>query len=294
MLLSMTGHGAGHLQQDGVIVTAELRTVNNRYYKLSFRYSDGFASLESRVDDLIRQSIRRGTVQLDLRIEQEASPDSYRLNETALASYFNQLRVLGPDLGIGLEVRLESLLALPGVVNEHIATSKDAENLWPLIEQTIQQALDGHARMRRDEGRAMAQDLAENCKTISRELESVEKLAPQVVEAYRTRLTDRLNKLLAEYGASVQPVDIVREVGLFAERSDFSEETVRLRSHLEQFVSIMNSAESNGRKLEFITQEMFREANTVGSKSNDAAVARHVIEIKTSIERIREMIQNVE
>jgi uncharacterized protein (TIGR00255 family) len=290
----MTGHGAGHLQQNGVIVTAELRTVNNRYYKLSLRCSDGYGSLESRIDDLIRQTIRRGTVQLDLRIEQETSPDSFRLNEVALASYFNQLRVLGPDLGISAEVHLDALLALPGVVNEHPAASTDTDEIWPLVERTIQQALEGLARMRQDEGQAMAADLSENCRTISKELESVEKLAPQVVEAYRSRLVDRLNKLLAEYSVAVQPADIVREVGLFAERSDFSEETVRLRSHLEQFVSIMKSAESNGRKLEFVTQEMFREANTIGSKANDAVIARHVIEIKTAIERIREMIQNVE
>ena len=113
MLLSMTGHGAGSLQRDGVLVTAELRTVNNRYYKLSLRCTDGYLSLESRLDDLIRQSIRRGTVQLDLRIQRQSSPDSYRLNETALASYFNQLRAFGPDLGIPVEVRLESLLAVP-------------------------------------------------------------------------------------------------------------------------------------------------------------------------------------
>jgi uncharacterized protein (TIGR00255 family) len=290
----MTGHGAGHLQRDGVTVTAELRTVNNRYYKLAFRCTDGYASLESRVDDLVRQSIRRGTVQLDLRVEREASPDSYRLNEAILSSYFNQLRVLGPDLGITTEVRLESLLALPGVVNEEPATSRDADQVWPLVEHTIQEALQGLARMRQDEGQAMATDLAENCRTISRELDAVEKLAPLVVEAYRSRLADRLNKLLADYGVSVETADIVREVGLFAERADISEETVRLRSHLDQFASIMSATESNGRKLEFVTQEMFREANTVGSKSNDAAVARHVIEIKTAIERIREMIQNVE
>ncbi len=294
MLLSMTGHGAGRTQQGGVVVTVELRTVNNRYYKLSLRSTDGYASLESRIDELIRQSIRRGTVQLDLRIERESSPENYRLNDTALASYYKQLRMLGTELGIDADVRLELLLTLPGVVNEQIAGSQCADTDWPLIERTIQQALDGLARMRQDEGRAMAVDLEENCATIARELESVEKSAPRVVDAYRVRLMDRLSKLLSELGVSVQTADVVREVGLFAERSDISEETVRLRSHLEQFLAIMTSSESNGRKLEFVTQEMFREANTIGSKSNDAVIARHVIEIKTAIERVREMIQNVE
>lgn len=290
----MTGHGSGHRQQDGLNVAAELRTVNNRYYKLSLRCTDGFLSLESRIDDLVRQSIRRGTVQLDLRIDREASAESYRLNEKALASYFNQLRTFGPELGIGVEIRLDSLLTLPGVVNEHLATPEDTEAIWPVIEGTIQDALNGLARMRQDEGQAMATDLQDNCRAIGRELDAIEKLAPQVVESYRARLLDRLNKLLSEVGASVQPSDVVREVGLFAERSDISEETVRLRSHLDQFLTFMKGAESNGRKLEFLTQEMFREANTIGSKSNDATIARHVIEVKTAIERIREMIQNVE
>lgn len=290
----MTGHGAARLQQDGVVVTVEVRTVNNRYYKLSLRSTEGYAALESRIDELIRQSIRRGTVQLDLRIERESSPENYRLNEAVISSYFSQLRMLGMSQGMEIDVRFESLLSLPGVVLERTASGQFSDTDWPVISQTIQLALDGLAKMRQDEGRAMATDLEENCATITRELESVEKLAPKVVEAYRVRLTDRLSKLLAEHGVSVQTADVVREVGLFAERSDISEEIVRLRSHLEQFLEIMRATESNGRKLEFVTQEMFREANTIGSKSNDAIIARHVIEIKTAIERVREMIQNVE
>jgi uncharacterized protein (TIGR00255 family) len=289
----MTGHGAGRVQERGVVVTTELRTVNNRYYKLSFRSTEGYGSLESRIDDLIRKSVRRGTVQLDLRVER-ASPENYRVNEAALTSYYNQLRLMGAELGIATDVRLEFLLALPGVVNEQVLSSEVAETDWPVIERSIRQALDGLDRMRQEEGRAMSEDLVENCKTIALELGSVEKLAPNVVEAYRARLTERLTNLLAEFSVEVNPADVIREVGLFAERSDISEETVRLRSHLEQFQAIMAAAESNGRKLEFVTQEMFREANTIGSKSNDAMIARHVIEIKTAIERIREMIQNIE
>jgi uncharacterized protein (TIGR00255 family) len=148
--------------------------------------------------------------------------------------------------------------------------------------------------MRQDEGRAMTADLMENCQAISVEVDAVHRLAPRVSEGYRQRLTEKLTKLLSEHGVAVEASGIVREVGFFAERTDISEEIVRLRSHLEQFATIMDSAESNGRKLDFITQEMFREANTIGSKANDAQIAHHVVEIKTAIERIREMIQNVE
>jgi uncharacterized protein (TIGR00255 family) len=148
--------------------------------------------------------------------------------------------------------------------------------------------------MRREEGLAMATDLAANCRAAVASLDRVERRAPLVIDEYRSRLFDRLKRTLAELNVVLQPADVIKEVGLFADRSDISEEIVRLRSHLEQFQATMALPESSGRKLDFLTQEMFREANTIGSKANDVEIAKHVIEIKTSIERIREMIQNVE
>ncbi len=140
----------------------------------------------------------------------------------------------------------------------------------------------------------MAADLKANCRVAAACLEEVQKRAPLVVEAYRTRLEERLKKTLAEYEVVLDPADLIKEVSLFAERGDISEEIVRLRSHLEQFDAIMDAPESSGRKLEFLTQEMLRETNTIGSKANDVEIARQVIEIKAAIERIREMIQNIE
>lgn len=140
----------------------------------------------------------------------------------------------------------------------------------------------------------MAADLKTNCRAIAAELNLIAERAPQMVEAYRSRLEERLKKLLAEQDVTLSPADLIREISIFAERSDISEEIVRLRSHLEQFDTIMGLPESSGRKLEFLIQELFREINTIGSKSTDVEIARHVIEIKTAIERLREMIQNVE
>jgi uncharacterized protein (TIGR00255 family) len=154
--------------------------------------------------------------------------------------------------------------------------------------------MDNLSHMREEEGRAMATDLAANCRAIAGELDAIAERAPLMVETYRNRLEERLKKLLAEQSVTLEPADLIREVSIFAERSDISEEIVRLRSHLEQFDAIMGLAESSGRKLEFLIQEMFREVNTIGSKSTDVEIARHVIEIKTAIERLREMIQNVE
>jgi uncharacterized protein (TIGR00255 family) len=148
--------------------------------------------------------------------------------------------------------------------------------------------------MRADEGRAMAADLKANGQIVAVALDAIEARAPHVAESYRGRLTERLTKLLAEYEINLQPTDLIRELSIYAERSDISEEIVRLRSHLEQFGATLALEESSGRKLEFLTQEMFRETNTIGSKANDVQISRHVIEIKAAIERIREMIQNVE
>ena len=169
-----------------------------------------------------------------------------------------------------------------------------AEETWPILQEVLAEAVNSLDRMRRDEGTAMANDLSQNCQQIAVALGHIERRAPVVVEAYRARLTDKLNSLLKEFGTEIQPADIVRETGIFADRSDIAEETVRLRSHLEQFQATLQASESNGRKLDFLTQEMFRETNTIGSKANDAEIAGHVIEMKTVIERIREMVQNVE
>lgn len=294
MLLSMTGHGEAHRRQNNVAVAVEVRTINSRYFKLSLRTAEAYSSLESQIEGVVREKIRRGTIQVGLRIDREPSPDDFQISDVVLASYFRQLTQLGERLKLTDAVRLESLLALPGVVMDRSSLERNAEADWPLIAETLNAALDHLARMRVDEGRAMEADLHANLQTISRELDAIVARAPVVIEAYRTRLAERLNKLLADFGVTISAADVVREVGLFAERSDIAEETVRLRSHLEQFASIMQREEACGRKLEFVTQEMFRETNTMGSKANDAEISRHVIEIKAAIERMREMIQNVE
>ncbi len=293
-MLSMTGQGSAHVTEEGVSVAAEVRTVNSRYFKLALRTSDGYGPLEPRIEEVVRRYVRRGTVQVDLRVDRESVADDFRLNQTALASYQRQLTEVAQQLKLDASVTLESLLALPGVVDERVARNVDTDAEWPLVERALVQALEGLTKMRTDEGASMAKDMAAQCKSMSEQLDCIAERAPLVTEGYRDRLTERLNKLLAEFDVSVQASDVIREVGLFSERSDISEEVVRLRHHLEQFDEIMGLDESSGRKLEFITQEMFRESNTIGSKANDAEIGRHVIEIKAAIERIREMIQNVE
>ncbi len=294
----MTGQGTAECQGDVALVRVELRAVNNRFLKISTRISesfrDGSHSWEPQVEGIVRRHVRRGSVQVNVRVEREPSPDEFQLHEPVLLAYRGQLERLNQRVGITSPVGFETLVMLPGVVNEFCSPSADTSRHWPLVERALSQALERLAEMRCKEGRAMAADLLENVQVIATRLEQIRQRAPVVVAAYRQRLLERVNGLLAEHGTGLQPSDLVREVGVYADRSDISEETVRLRSHLEQFQRVLEGTSSDGRKLEFLSQEMLREANTIGSKANDAEIAQQVVEIKTALERMREMLQNVE
>jgi uncharacterized protein (TIGR00255 family) len=290
----MTGFGEAHGQADGVSVAVEVRTINSKYFKLTVRCAEGYSALESEIEHVVRRHVKRGTVQVGLRVDRPRSPEDFRIDGAVLEGYRRQLKEFGrawPEAG---SVTLDKLLQLPGVINESTVDPSVAAEDWPLIASTLETALGNLARMRIEEGRAMAADLKSNVDVAAARVALVAGRAPLVVEAYRNRLEERLTSLLAPRDVPLTPADLIREVGIFAERSDVSEEIVRLKSHLEQFESVVADEESSGRKLEFLTQEMFREANTIGSKANDVEISRHAIEIKAAIERIREMIQNVE
>lgn len=290
----MTGFGEAHQRETDIAVGVEVRTVNNKYFKLNVKCGEGYGVLESEIEQTVREQIRRGTVQVGLRVERAASADDYLIDKAVLAAYRKQLQTLHSEWHVTESVPLETLLALPGAVVENPNRTSDATAQWPLIKKTLLAAMQNLAKMRVDEGRAMAADLRTNCGVVLSELTKIEARAPLVVDAYRKRLHERIQSALTEYQVTLDPSDLIKDVAIFSDRGDISEETVRLRSHLEQFETFMRGEESPGRKLEFLTQEMFREINTIGSKANDVEISRHVIEIKTAVERIREMIQNVE
>ena len=289
LLLSMTGHGEGLQQNDQAQVNVEVRSVNNRFLKLNV-FSDLSAKRQTELETMVKSQLNRGSVSVRVRCHIEKSPEDYRLNKELISSYWLQLSEIADG---SQPVNLESILQLPGVV-EDSSSGDQVEELWPLIKQATTDALLQLNEMRHQEGDAMKQDMLANCQKISDELAGVEKLAPRVVEAYGKKMTDRINGMLEKFEVSITAADVVREVGVFAERCDISEEVVRLQNHLGQFNSVVDEPQSNGKKLEFLVQEMLRETNTIGSKANDSDIARHVVEMKTAIERIREMVQNVE
>jgi uncharacterized protein (TIGR00255 family) len=296
VLLSMTGYGEARHQSDALTLSIELRAVNNRYLKVSVRAADPYHLLEPDFEKVIRQTVRRGTVQVHLRVERQYAPQDFRINAVALRSYVDQVREVMSELGLRdhPESWLGPMLALPGVVPEPGAAPQMLEEEWPLFEKVLQEALNRLQAMRQDEGRAMAQELLQHRDFIAGQLDLIRRRAPAVVEEYRERLHDRVRKLLGELDVVIDRSELIKEVSIFAERSDIAEEVVRLASHLDQFQEFLKEPESTGRKLEFLTQEMFREANTIGSKASDVAISRHVVEIKGTLEKIRELVQNVE
>ena len=292
----MTGFGEAQYNDDDISIGVELRSVNHKHLKVNARLGDGYNSLEAQVEALIRTKIRRGAVQVSLRVEHAIQPDAFRLNIDVLRAYIKQLEEHRDELGQNLldPARLDHLLTLPGVAEERAKSQVDLDREQPLIMKTISTALDQLSEMRSREGALMTDNLSENIDQIVTELAKIETRAPLVVESYRTRLYERLEKVLADCDIQLEYKDILREVGIFAERSDISEEIIRLKAHIEQFNETIGLPESSGRKMDFITQEMFREINTIGSKSNDVEIPQYVIATKSAIERIREMVQNVE
>lgn len=296
MLMSMTGYGEGSHQSDGLNLSLELRALNNRHLKVTVRAPEPFNLLEAEFEKVVRRSVRRGTIQIHLRAEHASSPQDFKINTVALTSYLDQLRPLAGKLGLrdDLSSLVGHALTLPGVVPENGSHGQSAHDEWPLVEKTLEQALDKLNAMRRDEGKAMAQELLSLRDQIRFRLENIKRRIPQVVGIFRDRLYERVKALLTELDVKIDRNDLIREVSIFVERSDIAEEVIRLATHLDHFEEVMKDKESPGRKLEFLAQEMGRETNTMGSKASDIEISREVVEIKATLEKIRELVLNVE
>lgn len=293
----MTGFGEATQTGDQLTVAVELRAVNNRYLKVTLRATEPYNLLEPDIEKVIRRTVKRGTLQVHLRVQRPIQSQDYVINTVALRSYLEQVRGVADNLGLsesGQQSLLAQVLALPGVVPEAAHRAYNAEEDWPVIERAIELAVGRMQQMRLDEGRAMAAQLLHLRDHISGELTQIRRRVPTVADAYRERLYDRVKLMLSERDVQIDRNDLIREVAIFAERSDISEEVTRLASHLTQFQEVLDEPESAGRKLEFLTQEMFRETNTIGSKASDVEISRHVVEIKGTLEKIRELVQNVE
>ena len=293
-MLSMTGFGEFRVQDERWNVLVEIRSVNNRHLKLVAKISEPYAGLEAELERLVREKLRRGTIYLSLRIHPNHSSDTYRLNLEALRAYRKQLTTLCEEWSTPPPEDWAQLLGLPGVVQDPAYETVNLSEDWPELAKVVNQALDRLGESRAREGQAMAAELSGYSKQVRLEVDRIRERLPLMVVEYADRLHDRVQSILAKHDIVLNSTDLIRELAIFSERSNVAEEMTRLVAHLDQFDEILTSSQSEGRKLEFVVQEMGREINTLGAKSLDVAVSRYCVELKSTLEKIRELILNVE
>ena len=290
-LSSMTGFGSARAVIDGRRLEAELRTVNHRHLKIHTRTSEVGAGWAPRLEEVVREGIRRGTVYVQVRVVGNAESSGYQLDQAWLVQLYRELSEVAEREGAEVP-RLAEVAQLPGVVREQ-SSQGDPDALAALAEGVVREALGELRAMRAREGAGIATDLEAHAEQIVGGLERVEARGPEALEELHARLRERVQQLLQD--TSLKPDDLAREVALLADKTDVSEEVQRLRSHVEELRRTLREPPwPVGRKLEFLAQEMLREANTMASKSYDTGILQDVLGIKLAVERIREQVANVE
>jgi uncharacterized protein (TIGR00255 family) len=291
---SMTGYGWGEASRDGWKITVEMSSVNRKQSEIAVNLPRELEVLEAQIRDGVNRCIARGrvTVRVSLHASDAVSAGRVRVNVARAAAYARRLAELARRLKLDDTVSLDHLVRAPGVL-ESEEEMEDAEKFWPSVEAALGQALAMMVKMREREGAHLQKDLARRMETMRRSSARVRKQAPQVQRRYREQLRDRVQKA----GLPAEALDeerLLKEVVLFADRSDITEELTRLQSHFQQFEDCARAAEPVGRTLDFLAQEMNREINTIGSKANDSLISREVVLLKAELEKFREQSMNVE
>jgi len=288
----MTGYGKAEKVANGYSVSIEVRSVNQRFLEISARLPRVLAGAEARVKDLVQSRVKRGHISVTVSLEGgDEGGGVLRVDEGAAAAYLRILRRLKRKHHLKGETDLQLLAGLPNLFHEERnPLSQDAA--WKRVRPAFDRAIEDMVRMRAKEGGKIAQDLNQRIKAVLRVVTAIEKRAPVRVSEAKERLTKRITSLLGEGRFAEEKV--VAEAALLADKCDIAEECQRLRSHCTQFADYLRSEEPVGRRLDFLLQEMNREANTIGSKANDAGIAQQVVQAKEEIERAREQVQNVE
>lgn len=290
----MTGYGSGEHTEGGISYALEIRSVNHRYLKLSIKLPETLQFLEPDIEKLVRAALSRGSVQVALKTRSADATGAKPINRAAMEHYIRELSAVGMPAGTAATIDLAALASLPGVCEAPEQTEELRESQRTIVLALVKRVIAELQKMRAEEGAALRSHLAECCTLVRKELAKVKGRAPAVIDEYHQRLTQRVAALMQEAKLDLQADALAKEVALYAERSDISEEVTRLSAHLNQFDELVQRKEPVGRTLDFLTQEMLREANTIGSKSNDAEIARSVVEIKGAIDRLKEQVQNVE
>ncbi len=296
-LKSMTGFGAATAKADGMQISVELSSVNRKQLDVSLRLPYALAGLEARAQKRIKETVSRGRVTGVVQLEAANAQGEAQIDLKKVDATVKQLRAAAKKLKLDDNLSAADLLRIPNLFQAP-STDKSAEEFFPTFEKALTVALKKLETMRGREGKALEVDFRERLKVLEANLAEIRKLAPLVVSKHRKKMFQGLESAFDEVSADkkdfAKDERIVREIALFGEKADISEEITRLKSHIQQFRKMMRSPEPVGRPLDFLSQEFFREINTIGSKANDLGITQQVVAFKTELERIREQVQNVE
>ncbi len=291
MLISMTGFGTGEATSGGSTVAVEVRSVNHRFLDLAFKLPRVLQNRESDIKELVRARLARGRVTIAMSAESATAGRAVTINEAALEQYLGQLRDFARRHKMDEHVSLDVLMQLPEVVTvKEVEPGEDV--LWPLVEQSLGQALDACLRMRLEEGRALERDLMERMALIENTVSTIEKMAPVVAKKQVEAMRKRVAQLAGDIKVSEER--IAAEIVMLADRTDITEELTRLKSHLSQFNKTISDGGEVSKRMTYLLQEMHREATTIGSKAADPEVIQHVVVLKEETEKLREQVQNLE
>ena len=292
MIRSMTGYGRSRQLLDGREILVEIKSVNHRYFEFAARVPRAYGYLEEKLKSFLQGKISRGKVEISVSVYNIEGKDAQiEVNRSIARGYIDALRSANETLGLADDLQLSNLLRLPDIFNV-IKTVEDEEVIWNDVRVAAEEALDNFVSMRCAEGIKMREDIESRLGYIEKLVDEVEKRSPMITEAYRQRLYGKLCEILAD--RKIDEQRILTEAAVFSEKTAVDEETVRLKSHIQQFRGLLNAEESVGRKLDFLIQEFNRESNTIGAKAQDIEITKIVVELKSEIEKIREQIQNIE
>jgi len=297
MIRSMTGYGRISAHINHWEIKVELKSVNHKGLEISIRAPKELAEFESAIYSFIAKQVHRGRIDVYISLTKtaETGVPNASIDQELARYYLDLLQQLARNMQISDEIKLAELISLPGIIkiNSEPKDGEESEKLtWGNIEPIIANAIEELTTLREQEGDSLAEDIYSRLTQVELDVENIKKLAPEVVVGYRQRLQSKLDNLVED--REFDPVRVAQEIALLAERSDITEELVRIESHLDQFRNTMESDSAIGRRLDFILQELFREISTTGAKASHAGIAELVVDVKTELDKIKQQIQNIE
>ena len=292
MIKSMTGYGRSQQLADGMNITVEIKSVNHRYFEFSSKLPRSYGFLDEKLKSFFNGKLTRGKMECYVQIEAVEEPDTViSLNHSLVKGYLDAYKELSETYGLENNIKVSDISRVSDIFTVR-KQAADEDRIWAAVQTVAEAALDGFIAMREREGARLKADVLTRLDEIISNVEFIEERSPQTVAEYNEKLLGRLRELLAD--THIDEQRILTEAAIFADKIAVAEETVRLRSHISQLRSFLEQSDAVGKKMDFLVQELNREANTIGSKAQDVEIARRVVSIKAEIEKIREQIQNIE